>query len=300
MKNGIIAVHKPEGMSSAHLVSCLKKILGIKKIGHTGTLDPFATGLMICGVNKGTRLSRFFLDGEKRYTARLYLGVETDTQDLTGKVIRENRAGVLDIDPQTIIQVVESFKGKQQQVPPIFSALKHNGKPLYEYARRGTPVIKPARDIEILDIRVADIHLPEVDIEVFCTSGTYIRTLGNDIGNKLGCGAHLTALCRTQTCGFSLDDAIDLDQLMSMDTDSARDLMIPMAEAVGHLSAITADAVMEEEIRTGRKIPVSDVLQNNNPDSDCIRVLNDQNELIAIVTPDKSRSFYNYSCVLIS
>lgn len=300
MKSGIIAVNKPEGMSSAHLVSRLKKILGIKKIGHTGTLDPFATGLMICGINKGTRLSRFFLDGEKRYLARLCLGIETDTQDLTGEVIRKTDSDLSGLDPLAIKQVVESFKGRQKQIPPVFSALKHEGRPLYEYARKGTPIVKPARDIEIFDIKMTGINLPLVDIEVFCSSGTYIRTLGNDIGNKLGCGAHLTALCRTETCGFSLEHAVELSRLTAMDTEQARDRIIPMAEAVWHLPKIVADASLEQRVRTGQKIPVDDHVSPEKSDNPFIRILNRENDLIAIVNSEKNSRFYNYSCVFIS
>jgi len=182
MKNGIIAIHKPEGISSARVVARVKKSLGVKKVGHTGTLDPFATGLLLCAVNKGTRISRFFLDGHKRYLARVCLGVETDTYDLTGKTVFTASKNSMDsLNNEDIEQTVNSFIGVQGQVPP--------------------------------DITINHIELPNVDMEVFCSSGTYIRSLAFDIGKKLGCGAHLSKLCRTQSSAFKLEDAIRINAL---------------------------------------------------------------------------------------
>lgn len=297
MKNGIIAVSKPEGMTSAHLVNCLKKILSYKKIGHTGTLDPFACGLMICGVNQGTRLSRFFLDGDKTYRARLCLGIETDTQDLTGSVIRQVALDGFDLEPDRITQRILAFRGKQQQIPPAFSALKHNGKPLYEYARKGRPVVKPARTIYIHQVEVLDVALPFVDISVSCSSGTYIRTVGHDIGRSLGCGAHLTALCRTRAGGFELADACTLDDLGAMAPGEARGRIIPMADAVGFLPKITADDALERKISFGQRLGTGDLPDREISESPVLRIVNRQNDLLAIVTYDAAARRYNYSCV---
>ncbi|MCK4766749.1 MAG: tRNA pseudouridine(55) synthase TruB [Desulfobacula sp.] len=228
MKSGIIAIHKPEGISSARVVARVKKVLTAKKLGHTGTLDPFATGLLLCAVNKGTRISRFFLDGHKRYIARVCLGVETDTYDLTGKTVFTASKNMMDsLNNEDVEQTVNSFIGIQDQVPPAFSALKHKGQPLYKLARQGKKIEKPPRQIEIFDISIKHIDLPNIDMEVFCSSGTYIRSIAFDIGRRLGCGAHLLKLCRTQSSAFKLEDAIQLDSLERLDKTIVEQRIVP-------------------------------------------------------------------------
>lgn len=199
MKNGILAIHKPEGLSSARVVARVKKALGAKKAGHTGTLDPFATGLLLCAINKGTRISGYFLGGRKKYEARVCLGVETDTYDLTGQTVFSAEEKVSKIKTEDIEVAVASFAGIQDQVPPAFSALKHQGQPLYKLARQGKKILKPPRRIEIFNIRIKNIESPHIDLEIFCSAGTYIRSIAFDLGRKLGCGAHLSKLCRTQS-----------------------------------------------------------------------------------------------------
>ena len=185
MQNGIIAINKPEGISSARAVARVKKALGVKKIGHTGTLDPFATGLLLCTINKATRISQFFLDGHKRYLARVCLGRETDTYDLTGQTVFTASDSVLKaLTKQDIEKVVQSFRGVQEQVPPIFSALKHKGQPLYKLARQGIKITKPPRQIEIFSIKISQLKPPCCDLEIFCSSGTYIRSIAFDIGRE--------------------------------------------------------------------------------------------------------------------
>lgn len=290
-QNGIIAIDKPEGISSAAVVAKIKKKLGLKKVGHTGTLDPFATGLMLCGINKGTKLSRFFLGSSKNYVAEVALGIGTDTQDYTGHIVKHSSPELIKaITNQTIIESIERFKGVQMQNPPIYSALKHNGKPLYQLAREGHPVQKPPRKIQIHSIEVQNIQkiseseyfknisLPDrkflsvdnflsmakfleclsVTISIHCSSGTYIRSLAHDIGEQLGCGGCLTSLRRTRTSGFSIDDAITMSQLEGMSQEGAFTRIIPMAQAVSFLPAIQADDALIDIIRFGRTFRLSD------------------------------------------
>ena len=300
--DGIIAVNKPAGISSARVVARLKKRSGVNKIGHTGTLDPFATGVMLCGINKGTRLSRFLLGGEKSYQAGLCLGVETDTLDAEGEITASvGEVGVHGISGARLAEVVARFKGPQKQIPPIYSALKHQGVPLYRLARQGRPVEKPARDIEIYKIDITAVDLPLVEINVHCSSGTYIRSLARDIGAQLGCGAHLASLCRTSCCGIPLDKAISLSTLEQMDDSSFNDHVIPMARAVSGLPGISADASMLKKIGFGQSLadllPGPSFWAHAAGEDNFLRILDSEGRLAAIVAYDVNANIYNYCCV---
>ncbi|MBW2653548.1 MAG: tRNA pseudouridine(55) synthase TruB [Deltaproteobacteria bacterium] len=301
MKNGIIAVHKPEGISSARVVARVKKSLGVKKVGHTGTLDPFATGLLLCAVNKGTRISRFFLDGHKRYLARVCLGVETDTYDLTGKTVFTASKNSMDsLNNEDIEQTVNSFIGVQGQVPPAFSALKHNGQPLYKLARQGKKIQKPPRRIEIFDITINHIELPNVDMEVFCSSGTYIRSLAFDIGKKLGCGAHLSKLCRTQSSAFKLEDAIQLDALEKLDKMTVEQRIVSLSDCLAVMPKIVVDKRIAQKIKFGQKLSINELdLPLAKPDQ-FIKVIDNHNDLLAIIQLNENRQEYKYCCVFLS
>ena len=209
--NGIIVIDKPKGLTSARVVSIVKKALNAKKVGHAGTLDPFAEGVLICCVNQATKLADFLLKGAKSYVAELKLGEETDTQDLTGTVVSSTAPGNYTTD--SIDRVFKEFEGSIEQRPPVYSALKHKGTPLYKLARKGQPVQKPSRQVEIYRISILEIALPLIRFEVSCSAGTYIRSLAADVGTKLGCGAHLNALKRTASSGFTLDQAVALSEL---------------------------------------------------------------------------------------
>lgn len=301
MKNGIIVVDKPEGISSAGVVRRVKKALNIKKIGHTGTLDPFATGLMICGINKGTKISRFFLDSSKVYLARVCLGIETDTYDLTGQIVHQSDEKIIQsIDKGIITETVLSFHGIQKQVPPSFSALKHKGKPLYQYARNGQGIIKPARTIEIFDIKITGIELPHIDIEIHCSSGTYIRTIAQDIGQNLGCGAHLAKLKRTRTNGFSLEDSIALEDLEKLDDAAAQDTIMPLARALQFLPRQVVAQSIKEKVRFGQTLGIRDIklLEEQSGSPTCL--IDEKGELIAVIAYSKQASKYIYCCVFIT
>jgi len=301
MENGILAIHKPCGISSARVVARVKKVLKAKKVGHTGTLDPFATGLLLCAINKGTKISGFFLGGHKRYLARICLGVETDTYDLTGKTVFTASQDVMDgIKHQDIQEIVKSFIGIQDQVPPAFSALKHEGQPLYKLARQGKQILKPPRQIEIFDIRINHIELPNIDIDVFCSSGTYIRSLGVDIGRKLGCGAHLSKLCRTQSSQFVLENAIELDALERLDKDAVEQRIVPLSECLEFMPQILADKSIAQKIKFGQQLLTKDFQSVPEKEGQLVRVLDDKKNLLAIIQSGEKKNEYNYSCVFSS
>ena len=204
----IFPVDKPAGPTSFRMVQLVRRATGIKKTGHAGTLDPFATGLLvICTGRPATRLISQLMEGEKVYEAVLQLGVETETQDPEGEVI--SRQPVVGVTAGRVEQCLEGFLGQQQQIPPLYSALKHNGKPLYHYARKGIDIKREPRQIVISELECLDLGREKMKIRVQCSKGTYIRTLAADIGRELGCGAHLVELRRLQSGFFTVDEAVD-------------------------------------------------------------------------------------------
>ena len=301
MKDGILAIHKPEGISSAGVVARVKRVLGVKKIGHTGTLDPFATGLLLIAVQKATRISRFFLSGSKQYRARVRLGVETDTYDCTGKTVYEaDPVQVNAITPDAVREVVAQFSGCQEQVPPSFSALKHEGQPLYKLARKGVMIQKPSRQIEIFSISVDQMDLPELEINVHCSGGTYIRSLAYDIGKKLKCGAHLSGLCRTRSSAFDLENAVGLGALERMVPEEIEPYILPMSECLDFLPSVQVTLALEKKISYGQKLSSQEIQPqlplDYDPDS-IIRLVDSSNQLLALIEPDKALPIYNYCCV---
>jgi tRNA pseudouridine55 synthase len=256
---------------------------------------------MLCTINKATRISQFFLEGHKKYLARVCLGRETDTYDLTGKTIFTASDGVMDaLKNRDIEKVIKSFTGVQDQVPPIFSALKHKGQPLYKLARQGKKIIKPPRQIEIFSLNIKHIQLPCFDIEVFCSSGTYIRSLAFDIGRKLGCGAHLSKLCRTGSSAFKLEDTIELSELEAIDKNAALERIIPMSKCLKFMPKIVVNSSITKKIRYGQKLLVTEMEELLTEPGHPIRIVDDNSELLALVQLNENRQEYNYSCVFVT
>jgi len=214
--DGVLLLDKPEGLSSNHALQRAKRTLDARKAGHTGTLDPFATGLLVCCMGKATKISGAMLDADKTYVATLALGEETDSGDLTGNIVSRAPDDFAGVPAARLEEVLAGFRGPIDQVPPMYSALKRDGKPLYEYARQGIELERPARRVSIHRLDVLSFDGRTLVVEVHCSKGTYIRTLAQDIGRQLGCGAHLAALRRTQVGPFSLGDAVTLDALQAM------------------------------------------------------------------------------------
>jgi len=209
---GFILLNKPSGMTSFSAVSRIKRLCHEKRVGHTGTLDPMATGVLPIFLGRATALSGIMLDGDKRYTAKIKLGITTDTEDITGSVLSESRVVVTPIELENALK---HFTGKISQKPPMYSALKKDGVRLYDLARQGKTVDIPEREIEVFDIKIlsplGSDNCFTIDVKV--SKGTYIRSLARDIGEFLGCGATLTALERTSACGFDITEAVSLDLL---------------------------------------------------------------------------------------
>lgn len=213
MYHGILIIHKEKGFTSHDVVAKLRGICGQRKIGHIGTLDPEATGVLPVCLGSGTKLCDMLTDKDKEYVTRLRLGVETDTQDMTGTVLA--RREVQD-RPEQVREAALSFLGSYQQVPPMYSALKVNGKKLYELAREGKEVERQAREVRIEELEILNMELPVMEMRVVCSKGTYIRTLCADIGRKLGCGGAMESLTRTRVGNFRLEEALTLEQLQVM------------------------------------------------------------------------------------
>lgn len=233
--DGIILVNKPIGCTSHDVVGQLRKILHTKKVGHCGTLDPMATGVLVVCVNKATKALQFLTSDSKCYEATIYLGKSTDTYDLEGAVV-ESKEYLDDLKNEVIENIVLSFKGKQKQLPPIYSAIKVNGKKLYEYARNGEEVKIEPRDIEILDIEVLSIEHNQIKIFVHCSKGTYIRSLCVDIAKKLGYPGCMSSLKRVASGPFKLEDCATLEQIEEGDYQ-----FISIDDALNHLPSLIID-----------------------------------------------------------
>lgn len=209
--DGILLVDKPSGITSHDIVDAIRKRFGFKKVGHAGTLDPMATGLLVVLIGKATRKSKDFTDDDKTYKATLVLGITTDTGDADGKILKEEASP--DIDPAKINSILQQFKGEIEQVPPMFSAKKHKGKKLYEYARRGIEIRRKPKKVIIKRLEVLDMKNSELSLEVCCSKGTYIRQLAIDIGTSLGSGAHISQLRRIKSGNFCVEESIKFDEL---------------------------------------------------------------------------------------
>ena len=210
MINGFLLVNKDPGITSSRVVQIVKKKFQLKKVGHLGTLDPMATGLLIIAINRATKFASLLLQSEKSYRAEVTLGIQTDTDDAEGEAISSKE---VDISELEIKETLLTFLGASYQLPPDYSALKHKGKPMYKYARNGIKVEKAERKIFIKNIQNILIEIPKVSFDITCSKGTYIRSIARDLGAKLGCGAHLSGLIRTSQEKFMLSDACSLDDI---------------------------------------------------------------------------------------
>lgn len=238
--DGILIIDKPCGITSYQVVRKVKSVLRAAKAGHGGTLDPLATGVLPVFLNRATKLASFLTKGTKRYRATMKLGVETDTQDREGKIISESTT--LPQDRQQILNVLHSLKGTIKQVPPMFSAVKIHGTPLYKLARRGISLERTPRTAFIHEMTVLDIRMPYVTFEVACSPGTYVRTLCADSGKKLACGAHLVELIRLQSGAFRLSDSITLNKLEDVSQGNGlRETLFPLASSFSDLPTTAVD-----------------------------------------------------------
>ncbi len=257
-KDGIIIIDKECGTSSFGVVDSVKGMIRAK-VGHAGTLDPFATGVLILLINQGTKLSHFLMSQDKVYRAALMLGVETDTQDLTGRVTKEKSVG--NLSEEDIRRKALDFLGTIKQVPPAYSAVHYKGKRAYEFARNGIEVDLQERDVRVDYINVLSVDIPNVWIEVGCGSGTYIRTLASDLGKSLGVGAHLTFLRRIRSGFFSVNNAATLKEVAEHKAnDNIDKVIIPLKDALKGMVEAEVSGKLAEKIRNGYR-PLMDELR---------------------------------------
>ena len=228
---GILLIDKPKGITSHDIVDRVRRKLHMKRIGHAGTLDPMATGLVIILVGKATKASQYLMGMDKTYEGTILLGKSTNTHDAEGEVVKEGP--VPEMTEEQVVELLKSFEGDQYQTPPMFSAKKIDGVPLYKLARKGKEVEREARLIHVSSFELDEWHAPDrIEFTVSCTKGTYVRTLAHDIGEKLGCGAHLTSLNRTDIEKFKIEDSVRLDEFENMDYGEIQRCLIPQYRAI--------------------------------------------------------------------
>lgn len=280
--NGVLIVDKPSGPTSHDVVMMVKKRLGARKVGHIGTLDPLATGVLPLCINDATRLARFLEDGKKEYLATIKLGQTTDTYDSAGKIIANKDTASL--NKSDIVSTIDSFKGKIQQIPPMFSAVKMNGIPLYKLARGHVEVERKPRDVEIYSIEIMDITSPFIVIHAVCSKGTYIRSLAFDIGRKLGCGAHLVSLRRLKSGPFSMENSVSVDVLKHTEKDILTNNIIPVERLFANIPDIEVDKTTADKIMNG-VAPNQDIIPNSSSiaDNEMIRFMAD-GKIVALAT----------------
>lgn len=258
MINGIINVYKEIGFTSHDVVAKLRGIVKQKKIGHTGTLDPDATGVLPVCLGNATKLCDMLTDKSKEYVATMRLGFCTDTQDISGEVLKKEEVNVT---TEQVTEAVMSFVGKYDQIPPMYSALKVNGKKLYELAREGIEIERKARSVEIFAIEILDINLPDITMKVHCSKGTYIRTLCHDIGLKLGCFATMVSLKRTKVANFLLENAYTLSQIEACVKDERLQDILTKTEDMFELLSVRVAPPYEKLLFNGNPIYLNQIME---------------------------------------
>lgn len=282
MIHGIINVYKEKGFTSHDVVAKLRGIVGQKKIGHTGTLDPDATGVLPVCLGKATKLCDLLTDKNKTYEAVVLLGKTTDTQDITGEVLEEKSTEAL--TEEKVREAIEGFIGDYEQIPPMYSALKVNGKKLYELAREGKVIERKARPVKILDIQILEIDLPKVRMEVSCSKGTYIRTLCHDIGEKLGCGGCMESLIRTRVSTFRIEDAKTLDEIETLKQEGKlAELLVPIDAMFPFYPKITVKDDWKAFAKNGNPLDLKMLKEACGQDEETqVRLYDESGKFIAI------------------
>ena len=283
--HGVFLLDKPQGMSSNDIMQKVKLIFQANKAGHTGALDPLATGMLPICLGEATKFSQFLLDADKRYLVTAKLGERTDTSDAEGQIVETREVKV---KTPEILTALEQFRGDILQVPTMFSALKHNGKPLYEYARQGITVEREARPITIFELNFIQYNAPYLTLEVHCSKGTYIRTLVDDLGEALGCGAHVTMLRRTAVADYPTEKMLDWHALQSLaeqqDLSLLDALLLPMDTAVAKLPTLTLNESQTQGIGFGQRIK----FDNPNRLQGQVRLFSHENRFLGVAVIDEN------------
>jgi len=289
--DGILNIFKPRGISSYRLVREVKNILKAKKAGHAGTLDPFASGVLLVGINQATKILEFMSELEKHYEGEMVLGISTDTQDAEGKIIQKKEVDPT-LDRKKIELIFQRYKGTISQVPPMFSAVHYEGKRLYQLARVGKIVERKPREVNIYQLNLIDLikgENPIIKFEVVCSKGTYIRTLCNDIGEELGCGAYLSNLVRRRIGTFHIEDSLSLEDLKK-DLTLAKKFLITMDSALKGLEKITVGEDEARKILNGGFIFKKTAIETSEEtpiirEDKLIKIVDGQGNLLALGTP---------------
>ena len=283
--HGVFLLDKPQGMSSNDIMQKVKRIFQANKAGHTGALDPLATGMLPICLGEATKFSQFLLDADKCYLVTAKLGERTDTSDAEGQIVESREVKV---KTPEILTALEQFRGNILQVPTMFSALKHNGKPLYEYARQGITVEREARPITIFELNFIEYNAPYLTLEVHCSKGTYIRTLVDDLGEVLGCGGHVAMLRRTAVADYPTEKMLDWHALQSLaeqqDLALLDALLLPMDTAVAKLPALTLDENQTQGIGFGQRIK----FDNPNRLQGQVRLFSHENRFLGVAVIDEN------------
>ena len=278
--DGVFLLDKPQGMSSNDIMQKVKRLFQANKAGHTGALDPLATGMLPICLGEATKFSQFLLDADKRYVVTAKLGERTDTSDAEGQVV-ETRP--VNVETSQILTALEQFRGDILQVPTMFSALKHNGKPLYEYARAGITVEREARPITIFEINFIEYQAPSLTLEVHCSKGTYIRTLVDDLGEVLGCGAHVTVLRRTAVADYPTEKMMTWDALQALAEQGDLDQhLLPIDTAVSKLPALKLNAEQSKGIGFGQRVKFTNEAKLRGQ----VRLFSDKNIFLGVALID--------------
>ncbi|MFC1865863.1 tRNA pseudouridine(55) synthase TruB [Chloroflexota bacterium] len=279
--NGILNINKPVGSTSFDIVSTVRKLIGERRVGHAGTLDPIASGVLPVCFGQGTRVIEFLQEASKVYWAHIELGTATDTYDASGKIIKQ--ADYSSISKEQLEQALESFRGAILQTPPMFSAVKHNGQRLYNLARQGISVERKSRPATIHGLEITDFKPPFLTLEVECSRGTYIRSLAHDLGEMLGCGAHLFELVRLSYGPFDIGDAISLTQLEDAAINNLwQHYVYPMDSVLRHWPTTVVNEEQERLIINGSGIDVADSPVEVIDDNRCL-AYNKEGDLLAIL-----------------
>ena len=278
---GILNIDKPQGHTSHDVVARVRRIADQRRVGHAGTLDPMATGVLVVCLGKATRVVDYVADGLKAYRATVRFGAVTDTWDAEGRVLSQQPWDGLGLSE--VEQALSAFVGRIEQVPPMYSALKFHGQPLYRLARQGVTVAREPRIVEIQRVGLLNWRPPDLEIEVVCSKGTYVRSLAHDLGQRLGPGAHLASLTRTAVGPFCLKEAVSLDTLASGQADGSwREHLRPIEAALCHLPRVTVDADTAKRLAYGQGVSLS------APAAPRLCAYDDQGRLVAILRPDEA------------
>ena len=288
MKSGIINVYKEKGFTSFDVVAKLRGILRTKKIGHTGTLDPDAEGVLPVCIGRATKVCDILTDKDKVYEAVMLLGVETDTQDTSGEVLKELP---VEVSEEDVKEAILSFVGEYAQVPPMYSALKVNGKKLYELAREGKTVERKARNVQIFSIEILEMDLPRVRMSVHCSKGTYIRTLCHDVGQKLGCGGCMDKLLRTKVGVFELADTLKLAEIDALAKESlVEERIISVDELFEDYTKVWMKQEFDVVVHNGNRVKKRMFEEKLSSNAERLRVYDSEGEFIGIYEYSEERS----------